>query len=247
MWSVLLQPADGPPSDLSFAKGNKLKIGREADNDVNLAGWRVSRRHAELFVSNDQPFIRDLNSSAGTLVNGQRITTHGPLKPEDTIMIGSYSIQVRWAVAAAKPRVVQSVEAHGHGHGHGHRHGQSEAVAAKEPGDAAKPGNAANSAQAPTEDETFKWRRVLHERLLEAFDLRRVDVHKMSDSELRTRTEALISDLIEQMPEIPADADRAALLDAVRDEAIGLGLLEPLLADPSVTEVMVNRFDEVFI
>jgi pilus assembly protein CpaF len=247
MWSVLLQPADGPPSDLSFAKGNKLKIGREADNDVKLAGWRVSRRHAELFVSNDQPFIRDLNSSAGTLVNGQRITTHGPLKPEDTIMIGSYSIQVRWAVAAAKPRVVQSVEAHGHGHGHGHRHRQSEAAPAKEPGDAAKPGNAANSAQAPTEDETFKWRRVLHERLLEAFDLRRVDVHKMSDSELRTRTEALISDLIEQMPEIPADADRAALLDAVRDEAIGLGLLEPLLADPSVTEVMVNRFDEVFI
>ncbi|MCS7047654.1 MAG: ATPase, T2SS/T4P/T4SS family, partial [Gemmataceae bacterium] len=33
----------------------------------------------------------------------------------------------------------------------------------------------------------------------------------------------------------------------MRDEAIGLGLLEPLLADDSVTEIMVNRADEIFV
>jgi len=69
----------------------------------------------------------------------------------------------------------------------------------------------------------------------------------MSDAELRARTEQLIAELIERMPEIPASLDRTALIVAVRDEAIGLGLLEPLLADPSVTEIMVNRADEVFV
>jgi pilus assembly protein CpaF len=99
----------------------------------------------------------------------------------------------------------------------------------------------------PVQDESFTWRRVLHDRLLEAFDVRRVDVHRMGDSELRTRTEQLIAELIERTPEIPKHLDRAALVAAVRDEAIGLGLLEPLLADESVSEIMVNRADEVFV
>src|SRR5882762_5590960 len=233
MWNVQLRPADGQPSDLSFPQG-KVKVGRDADNDVKLTGWRVSRKHVELFVSNDQAFVRDLDSTGGTLVNGTRVTTHGPLAPEDTIQIGSYALKVRWAIAA-KPRVV----AQGEGHDAAPR--QPEPMAGK------APAQASNTAATPVQDKTFQWRRVLHERLLEAFDLRRVDVHKMSDTELRSRTEALISGLIEQMPEIPADADRAALVAAVRDEAIGLGLLEPLLADASVTEIMVNRADEVFV
>jgi len=234
MWSVQLRPADGQPSDLSFPQG-RVKIGRDADSDVKLAGWRISRRHAELFVSNDQAFVRDLESTAGTLVNGTPVATHGPLKPEDTLQIGPYAIKVCWAAVPAKPRVVAQSQ------------GRDAAAVQADPVAANAPPRVPNCAAAPAQDDTFHWRRVLHERLLEAFDVRRVDVHKMADSELRSRTEALISGLIEQMPEIPADADRAALVAAVRDEAIGLGLLEPLLADPSVTEIMVNRADEVFV
>jgi pilus assembly protein CpaF len=234
MWSVQLQPAEGQPSDLSFPQG-KVRIGRDADNEVKLTGWRVSRKHAELFVSNDQAFIRDLDSTAGTLVNGERVTTHGPLKLGDMIQVGPHSIKVRWAAVPAKPRVVASAEGH------------AAAPRQPDPVPAQAPAEAANPASPPPQDSTFQWRRTLHERLLEAFDVRRVDVHKMSDVELRSRTEALIAGLIEQMPEIPADVDRATLLAAVRDEAIGLGLLEPLLADPSVTEIMVNRSDEVFV
>jgi pilus assembly protein CpaF len=47
--------------------------------------------------------------------------------------------------------------------------------------------------------------------------------------------------------DIPADLDRALLRKQVLDEAVGLGPLEELLADDSVSEVMVNRFDEIFI
>jgi pilus assembly protein CpaF len=34
--------------------------------------------------------------------------------------------------------------------------------------------------------------------------------------------------------------ERSRLIRRVIDEAIGLGVLEPLLADPTVTEIMVN-------
>ncbi|MFO1340245.1 MAG: FHA domain-containing protein, partial [Burkholderiaceae bacterium] len=38
-------------------------IGKDLDCEVTLAGWRVSRRHAEVFVSNDRVFVRDLDST----------------------------------------------------------------------------------------------------------------------------------------------------------------------------------------
>ncbi len=41
-------------------------------------------------------------------------------------------------------------------------------------------------------------------------------------------------------------SSREELLEAVADEALGLGPLEPLLRDPAVTEVMVNDLDKIF-
>jgi len=41
--------------------------------------------------------------------------------------------------------------------------------------------------------------------------------------------------------------DRAALVQEIIDEILGHGPLEPLLRDPDITEIMVNRFDTVFI
>jgi len=247
MWTIQQHNSNGGCSDSSFSAG-KVKIGRDADCDLKLAGWRVSGRHAELFVSNEQGFLRDLSSSAGTLVNGKTVTTHGPLTPTDKIQIGPHSFSASWSVEPAK----SAVSAAG-------AQVAAAAVPAAEPGPSAAPSSPANGAAprvgatpelvpAPaTHDESFAWRRVLHDKLLEAFDVRRVDVHRMADSELRSRTEQLIAELIERMPEIPKHIDRGILLAAVRDEAIGLGLLEPLLADVSVTEIMVNRADEVFI
>ena len=42
-------------------------------------------------------------------------------------------------------------------------------------------------------------------------------------------------------------AERARLIRRVVDEAVGLGVLEPLLADDSVTEIMVNGTDEIYV
>ncbi len=88
----------------------------------------------------------------------------------------------------------------------------------------------------------------IHEKLIETMDLRRHDVSAMSDERLRQETEGLVRQILaEQEAEIPSEIDRKLLCKQVLDEAIGLGPLEELLADESVTEIMVNRYDEIYI
>src|SRR5262249_41866623 len=42
-------------------------------------------------------------------------------------------------------------------------------------------------------------------------------------------------------------AEREKVIEEILDEVFGLGPLEPLLKDPSVSDIMVNGFDQVYI
>jgi pilus assembly protein CpaF len=108
----------------------------------------------------------------------------------------------------------------------------------------------ANTLARPAAQETtlLDWRVKVHASLVRQMDLRRVDVRGMKDDELRVKTSALIEEIISrEFAELPANVNRRRLAKEVLDEAIGLGPLEDLLADDSVTEVMVNRANQIFI
>lgn len=90
-------------------------------------------------------------------------------------------------------------------------------------------------------------RKIVHDKLIKVMDLRRVDVSRMEETELRETTSTLIREIIAEATDIPRDIDREQLCKQVLDEVVGLGPLEDLLADPAVTEIMVNRYDEIFI
>ena len=60
---------------------------------------------------------------------------------------------------------------------------------------------------------------------------------------LRTR----VSRLVEDHPAVLTRSDAERLVQAVIDRVLGLGPLEPLLADPTITEIMVNDPTHVFI
>ena len=92
-----------------------------------------------------------------------------------------------------------------------------------------------------------KARQAVHGHLIGMMDLRRVDVSRMEEQELRTTTSALIREIIGDARDIPVGVDHAELAKQVLDEVVGLGPLEDLLKDPTVTEIMVNRYDEIFI
>jgi len=116
--------------------------------------------------------------------------------------------------------------------------------------DAARPEPAATQLVpvAQTDPGMLEYRLQVHAALVRQMDLRRVDVHGMSDVELRAKTSELIDEIIDrEFHDLPRTINPRRLAKEVLDEAIGLGPLEDLLDDDSVTEIMVNRADQIFI
>src|SRR5713226_3405312 len=91
---------------------------------------------------------------------------------------------------------------------------------------------------------------LVHDRLIEAMDLRRLDLDALGKQELRDKTEGAIRQIVGKMDaagELDAHLDRDELVSDVLNEALGLGPLEIYLADDSVTEIMVNAPSEVYV
>nr|WP_284289833.1 hypothetical protein [Angustibacter aerolatus] len=57
----------------------------------------------------------------------------------------------------------------------------------------------------------------------------------------------MMGHLLSREGPILTTGERQAIIRRVVDEALGLGILEPLLADPSVTEIMVNGHETIFV
>src|SRR3954470_2124446 len=82
-------------------------------------------------------------------------------------------------------------------------------------------------------------------RLLEEIDLNEIAV--LSEEQRRARLERVVGRMVSREGPVLSTAERARLIRRVVDEAVGLGVLEPLLADDSVTEIMVNGTDEIYV
>lgn len=66
-----------------------LSIGRKHENDVQLNDLTVSGRHALISKSGNNIYVEDLNSTNGTLVNGNYISKH-TLQHGDVVQIGHH-------------------------------------------------------------------------------------------------------------------------------------------------------------
>ncbi|WP_370421077.1 CpaF family protein [Streptomyces sp. QH1-20] len=86
---------------------------------------------------------------------------------------------------------------------------------------------------------------VYRAKLLEEIDL--AEMSALAAAERRTRLERVLGHIISREGPVLSTAERDRLIRRVVDEALGLGVLEPLLEDPSVTEIMVNGPDQVFV
>ena len=82
-------------------------------------------------------------------------------------------------------------------------------------------------------------------RLLDEIDLE--EVAGLELAQQRARLERVLSRLLSLEGPVMSPRERAWLIKRVIDDAVGLGVLEPLIADHSVTEIMVNGPEDVFI
>lgn len=87
--------------------------------------------------------------------------------------------------------------------------------------------------------------RHYRDRLLKETNLEQLT--RLPRESLRARIETLVSQMMQEEGQLISYEDRLGLISSILDETVGYGPLEPLFHNPSITEIMVNGPNEVYI
>ena len=72
---------------------DKVTIGRVEDNTFQIAEPSVSSHHCEVFLRGNEVVVKDLNSTNGTFINGEK-TIEAVLKPGQTLRLGQIELKL---------------------------------------------------------------------------------------------------------------------------------------------------------
>jgi hypothetical protein len=88
---VLTQSMAGRSCDLA---SERTTIGRVEENNFQISEPSVSSRHCEILLRGNDIVVRDLGSTNGTFINGEKITGEGVLKPGQTLRLGNVELKL---------------------------------------------------------------------------------------------------------------------------------------------------------
>lgn len=80
-------PVKGSWTSLPLARQPRIVIGRDASCDIAEPLPYLSSRHAQISYSNGAYYLSDCGSTAGTFLNGKRVTSPVPLRERDCISL----------------------------------------------------------------------------------------------------------------------------------------------------------------
>jgi hypothetical protein len=84
-------------------KLEKTTIGRVEDNAFQIAEPSVSSHHCEILLKGNDVVVRDLNSTNGTFVNGEKVS-EAPLKTGQILRLGQIEMRLEPDVAPPAPK-----------------------------------------------------------------------------------------------------------------------------------------------
>ncbi|MCW6528732.1 CpaF family protein [Sphingomonas sp. MMSM20] len=117
------------------------------------------------------------------------------------------------------------------------------------PVDPAAPSSAGDSAEqalaAEAASRILSLKVKIHQQLLDKINLSLLD--KMTREQIAGEVTGIISDILAANSEALNRVERTTLTNDVLDELLGLGPLEPLLKDESITDILVNGCNSVFV
>ena len=211
---------DTSTSDYDFHQ-QEIFVGTSSTNDIVLYQPSLSGRHLKICSENGSMEVVDLDSRTGTFVNGERIEGRKSLTKEDVISLGSYSIRF------ARDLLDDWQDGD-------HKKIHWEILHSQE--------------EDRFDESLIPVKQEIHRRLIAFLDLRRMDLKNIEDAELRATTSRAIWSIMDAMKDgIPANLDRDKIHKEMLDEVLGLGPLEDLIRDSEITEIMVNRKNQIFV
>lgn len=90
----------------------------------------------------------------------------------------------------------------------------------------------------------------IHKDVVRTLEVERIVISDESSAseQTRKRVASIVDDILQKQPNLQFSREqRTRFISELLDEILGLGPLETLMRDPSVTEIMVNAFDKIFI
>jgi len=94
-------------------------------------------------------------------------------------------------------------------------------------------------------DRNFELKSQIHRKLIGVLNLERVA--SVPKDRVRMEIGRVVERLLEEERVPMTTAEQTKIVEEVLDEVLGLGPLEPLLKEPSISDILVNRHDKVFI
>jgi pilus assembly protein CpaF len=85
----------------------------------------------------------------------------------------------------------------------------------------------------------------LHQRLLDVINLQALD--QMSRSQIEAEVGDIVYEELGKQNQALNNIERKSLVSDVLDELLGLGPIEPLLKDPTITDILINGHNSVFV
>jgi pSer/pThr/pTyr-binding forkhead associated (FHA) protein len=82
-------------------KGEKTTVGRMDDNTFQITEGSISSHHCEVLLRGKDVVVKDLNSTNGTFVSGERVASESVLKPGQILRLGQ--IEMRLETGEAVP------------------------------------------------------------------------------------------------------------------------------------------------
>ena len=207
-------------------------VGRGEMCAIRLDFPDVSERHALISVRGDDATIKDLNSANGTFVNGEEIDGVVQLDGGKVVQIGESMLRVSGEAPApeAEEPVSQDPAA------------QSVAPAFEEEDEPPPPD--------PARELRRSVQAQIQRELLKRMDMKRLTLQGVDREGLEETAREKIRQIIDEVVSkgrLPDGINPVRLEDDVFNEAMRLGPLEDLLADDSVSEIMVNGPGKVYI
>ncbi len=81
-------------------KVDRTTVGRMEDNAFQIPEPSVSSHHCEVLLQGNEVIVKDLNSTNGSYINGEKIA-EGVLKPGQTLRLGQIELRLETGGAAA--------------------------------------------------------------------------------------------------------------------------------------------------
>jgi pilus assembly protein CpaF len=94
-------------------------------------------------------------------------------------------------------------------------------------------------------EEHRRLKAQLHEQLITDMDLSVIGT--ISREQLRAEVRRVAEELCQRSGNLLNRVERERLVTEVMDETFGLGPLEPLMADPAVSDILINGHDSVYV